>query len=339
MQFSTAACLLLAASCLQAYWLLLAISQDQPKDGNVVALRDACEQAALQGQWQLPFKHSRLPPPLSISPAKFHGGGVATSGQPTPIMLSPNGSFTHLLRPVFGTSPDPRRIDSWPMSPGDSRPLSPDGLGGGIYSSVFMDTGVEGLLYSDPSADDELRETRQHLSSPRHPHGLLLEGPGRPLLPLRVDLHRASGGGLQQQEHGDGGGLSGLSLRSSGTGDGDALALAATGRSAVANGGGASLSGSVTGAGLLSPPNSPRRRQTTFGATLDFVETLCQASSSLTAFQRASLPTLPPLLFHPALLLQFCLLVPAPLLFGACCWSAAGMLRSVLLFVLVLLHA
>ena len=33
--------------------------------------------------------------------------------------------------------------------------------------------------------------------------------------------------------------------------------------------------------GLLSPPSSPRRRETTFGATLDFVEALCAASSGL----------------------------------------------------------
>ena len=34
----------------------------------------------------------------------------------------------------------------------------------------------------------------------------------------------------------------------------------------------------------LSPPSSPRLRQTTFGATLDFIEALCDASSGLTAF-------------------------------------------------------
>ena len=33
-----------------------------------------------------------------------------------------------------------------------------------------------------------------------------------------------------------------------------------------------------------SPPSSPRLRQTTFGATLDFIEALCDASSRLTSF-------------------------------------------------------
>ena len=34
----------------------------------------------------------------------------------------------------------------------------------------------------------------------------------------------------------------------------------------------------------LSPPSSPRLRQTTFGATLDFIEALCDASAGLTSF-------------------------------------------------------
>ena len=39
-------------------------------------------------------------------------------------------------------------------SPGDllSRPTSPDGLGGGLYSSYTMGTGLEGLICASPSA-------------------------------------------------------------------------------------------------------------------------------------------------------------------------------------------
>jgi hypothetical protein len=242
----------------------------------VAALRNSCEQAALQGQWQLPFKHWRLPPPLSASPAKRRGGGV--SGGATPTLVSPSASFTHLQRPGWAASPEARRLgaaDSLPMSPGDSRPMSPDGLGGGLYSSVFMDTGVEGLLYSDPSMDDELRETRQHVSSPRAPHGALLEGPGRPLLPARLP-EPPLGGGLPPE----------LLLRGVPGRENSPRAVVYASEEALAAAGGG-RAGSRGGAGLLSPPNSPRRRQTTFGATLDFVETLCQASSSLTAFQRA----------------------------------------------------
>lgn len=44
------------------------------------------------------------------------------------------------------------------------------------------------------------------------------------------------------------------------------------------------------GDGRESPPSSPRLRQTTFGATLDFIEALCDASSRLTSFPPVNLP-------------------------------------------------
>lgn len=40
---------------------------------------------------------------------------------------------------------------------------------------------------------------------------------------------------------------------------------------------------------VMSPPSSPRLRHSTFGATLDFIEALCDASSGLTAFATVSL--------------------------------------------------
>ena len=52
--------------------------------------------------------------------------------------------------------------------------MSPDGLGGGLYSSVFMDTGVEGLIQAPPD-HRSLRETRQHVVSPQ-PSSLDLAG-------------------------------------------------------------------------------------------------------------------------------------------------------------------
>ena len=39
---------------------------------------------------------------------------------------------------------------------------------------------------------------------------------------------------------------------------------------------------------VMSPPSSPRLRHSTFGATLDFIEALCDASSGLTAFATVS---------------------------------------------------
>jgi hypothetical protein len=35
----------------QTYWLLLAISQDQPRNKHIAAVRDRCEMAALEGYW------------------------------------------------------------------------------------------------------------------------------------------------------------------------------------------------------------------------------------------------------------------------------------------------
>lgn len=318
----------------------------------MAALRDACEQAALQGHWQLPFKQSRLPAPLG-SPTKLPGGGPALSP-----LVSPSGSFTAAQRPQgWGISPDPlaRRAasGSLPLSPTSSRPMSPDGLGGGLYSSVFVDTGVEGLLSGSPPPDLRLlrcgsavgwaggalqikgvlqQETpvlktaalssaplhmhaptpwpcRQHVAgSPNASQGALLEGPGHPLLPTRlsgrsplsIDTRRASS---LQEELGPGEGVSSLLLRSSTAGEGGGPGTVQQADEGSTAPGSVASAAAVAGmqrpplppqqqaqaqAGqMFSPPNSPRRRQTTFGATLDFVETLCQASASLTAFQRA----------------------------------------------------
>ncbi len=121
------------------------------------------------------------------------------------------------------------------------------------------------------------RACRQQVAgSPRASQGMLLEGPGRPLLPLRVDVQRVS---TLQEELGAGEGVSALLLRSATAGENGGPGVV---QRAEPTAGSFSPAASL----LLSPPNSPRRRQTTFGATLDFVETLCQASSSLTAFQR-----------------------------------------------------
>ena len=54
----------LTVLCLQVCWLLLAIKQDQPKNTVVAALRDRCEQAALEGSWVSAF--------LSSSPNLSH---------------------------------------------------------------------------------------------------------------------------------------------------------------------------------------------------------------------------------------------------------------------------
>ncbi|RMZ54893.1 hypothetical protein APUTEX25_000410, partial [Auxenochlorella protothecoides] len=240
---------------IKTYWLLLAISQDNPHDLHVIALRDRCEQAALEGTWDLPFKDSRLPP-LRISPS-FVDMGLASPPRSPRGTLSVLSSTPSHVPSLLGAgerwgSPDrdaPGDTLSRAASPdcASPRPMSPDGFGSGVYSSVFMDTGVEGLLgYSAPQGAEAQVGARRG----RDDHATPAPGPRR-----RASTSTDSGGR-----------------------EGAQAWLERTPASPGASG------TSPDPASALSPPNSPRRRQTTFGATLDFIDALCTASSGLTAF-------------------------------------------------------
>jgi len=164
----------------------------------------------------------------------------------TPIPMRFNPGSQEILR---GTSPDPvPRLTMWhsgALSPDvPSRAMSPDGLGEGIFSSVFIDTGVEGLIYESGSTD--IRDRRHIAPSPRQPE-VLGATDSEEATPQMV----AIGNGAYEER----------------------------GRTRTVN----DVSDATS---PPSPPTSPRRRETTFGATLDFVEALCTASSNLTAFQR-----------------------------------------------------
>ena len=447
----------------KTYWLLLAISQDNPKNTHVAALRDHCEHAGLEGHWEMPFKETRLPSPLVVAgtnggifgrgnnnynydnnydddnsgggilnkytqshgkqgtstpergpgqgPSPFlttpkagglpppptttttqnlnaasaslgrqsrdgdGGGGMAPmasspigmngSGLPeirtTMVTATPtkamamaalttslgninrhNSNYNHTNSSSRGASPDIysdniNRISRWrsgTLSPDiPSRPLSPDGLGDGIHSSVFMDTGVEGLLYdAEPSPMQRQQDTPS------------VSGGGRGGGGEYSNTTTTGGGGGGRQRGGEEsyssyttGSLSnsmnldstpGSSTATSGLGRGAAafgavssssLQLApvnghaqnktTTTTTAVGNAGNGTEKNNSKGTTTMrgsnsadastattststtfsssdpSPPNSPRRRETTFGATLDFVEALCTASSNLTVFQ------------------------------------------------------
>lgn len=257
----------------KTYWLLLAISQDNPKNTHVAALRDKCEQAALEGHWDLPFKDARLPSPIknsrsTIAWLKMHNhqpltppangnSATAAEGSSSPIAVATPNTASRLaelrgMEVARGSSPDivPRmsRWRSGTLSPDvPSRPLSPDGLGKGLHSSVFMDTGVEGLLYESTPLD--IRERRQRLLSPNEPG-------------TEYYTPESGGSGYSGSQPG-----SGARWRRQ---HGDSQSPFGT---------------STDGDEPMSSPNSPRRRETTFGATLDFVDALCTASSNLTVFQ------------------------------------------------------
>jgi phosphatidylinositol 4-kinase len=229
----------------------------------------------LEGHWDLPFKDIKLPSPIEpdsggilskfrratssqpTTPQLLLGGDAAThnstafaNGITAPLPVNNSGNApSHLpaLDVPYGTSPDPvPRLGQWrsgALSPDvPSRPLSPDGLGNGIFSSVFMDTGVEGLIYESSPLD--IHQQQDSMSSSREGSSLVL--------PDSFDLTGSTGRRLRQP--------------------GSATSTGRTG------------GGRNDGDEAQSPPNSPRRRETTFGATLDFVDALCTASSNLTVF-------------------------------------------------------
>ena len=297
----------------KTYWLLLAISQDNPRNTHVAGLRDRCEQAGLEGHWDLPFKDARLPAPVfsngvlsryhkrpatnntsqpttplldrSSAFAMSNGGGGRNVTSPMAVSSSPfsgggggDGVLPQDMFNIQGVSPDVLPLLSqWrsgALSPDvPSRPLSPDGLGNGLFSSVFMDTGVEGLIYESNHRDmggGDAQSDDQSASVPNSTAG---------------DLTPQKSGELAP------GMFSGVAEREvSGTGSQPGSARRWQRSLDPSNAGRALRGGScdLDDADDVPPPlpHSPgRRRETTFGATLDFVEALCTASSNLTVFQ------------------------------------------------------
>ena len=213
------------------YWILLAIAQDRPGDEGLAKLRDRCELAGLAGHWQLPFKDAALPAPLPRRMNRFMR--YSQNGQPS----------VHGSAELMGSSPDPLMETRHSLEAG-GRDVSPDGLGTGLFSSVFVDTGVEGLLYDEPGPlIDEGQDRQQRVSASVSG---LSQGSDRSRMYESIDSLNSDG--------------SNVTFVKPSVGNPSALI------------------------DVPSPPSSPKRRETTFGATLDFVEALCCASSFLTSF-------------------------------------------------------
>ncbi len=218
----------------KTYWILLAISQDRQNDESITMLKDKCELAGLSGHWELPFKDATLPSPIPKRRNRFLRHSI--NGQAVSNSLDRNDYGG--LMDLAGTSPDAfmeRRYSAHSMKeyPGESRSPSPDGLGNGVFSSVFVDTGVEGLIYES-----------------RHQAGATASQ-------NTVEEESVSGASNLHE--------SVESLRS--TQSNVTLLVGSKDDSSA----------------LIEAPSSPKRRETTFGATLDFVEALCSASSVLTS--------------------------------------------------------
>jgi phosphatidylinositol 4-kinase len=236
----------------KVYWILLAISQDKPNDELIAKLRDQCELAGLEGHWQLPFKDVQLPAPIARRQNRFfrnsqgHGVNIARSSLDASFSgIDKFSSSVEAANPL-GTSPDilsPRLINSG-HSEQNSRSPSPDGLGTGLFSSVFVDTGVEGLIY----------ETGPYVEE----HALI--SPGSSLTEPSSTLSSTQDiKNIRTSE----------SINSTAFSNVTFIAPSKSNSTILEE---------------ISPPSSPKRRETTFGATLDFVEALCSASSSLVSF-------------------------------------------------------
>ncbi|KAK2076370.1 hypothetical protein QBZ16_000895 [Prototheca wickerhamii] len=275
----------------KTYWLLLAISQDNPTDTHVIALRDRCEQAALEGTWDLPFKDSRLPP------LRLPGAGWALStpvgrapvsrvGSPAPggTGLAPlPGAEGECLLPGAVASFSDDDAGGSPLGGAryaTPRPMSPDGIGSGIYSSVFMDAGMEGLLGYEANGDSSARDRAPEPQGAAGERAAGAEDAAARRAERRLSLRLQASEIAQSVRSADA-----TTPGAEGPSPGDGLVadgvLASDGAPASPS---PFLGDDAAPAPALSPPNSPHRRQTTFGATLDFIDALCTASSGLTAF-------------------------------------------------------
>ncbi|KAL3135684.1 hypothetical protein ABBQ38_006156 [Trebouxia sp. C0009 RCD-2024] len=171
-----------------------------------------------------PFRDNKLlplSPPRSRNPlSPSLGSSIMSRLSREHTVVSPNGrlSARNLSAAWADGVGSPQGVLSFQGSRATSpdpiaRPTSPDGLGGGMYTSYGMSQGLEGLICASPSA-----------------------------------VRRQSLAGGERQGYVDG------RLQVSPEPE------------------------------VMSPPSSPRLRHSTFGATLDFIEALCDASSGLTAF-------------------------------------------------------
>lgn len=248
----------------------------------------------------------------------------------TPLLIH-NNAANCAMRDGRAASPSQWQYDG--LSP--VRSMSPDGLGDGLFSSVFVDTGVEGLIYESTTASamtsHDATQTMERASMST------VEASGKDEAESKeVDgcgSNKATAPLPQQPPYGSSSGTSNHKIdRGSPSGDAsddgpthgnprnaqrayhqhqESIPVSDTHVSVIKGplqsqpgGDGHNeamyLTPTQKNAALTSAwqhpletgeeePSSPQRRQTTFGATLDFVEALCMASSNLSALERTYL--------------------------------------------------
>ncbi|GMH36264.1 hypothetical protein BSKO_04132 [Bryopsis sp. KO-2023] len=233
----------------KVFWLFRAICQDQPKNRHAHDMRDKCERAALNGYWELPFKNCALDPlsPRDEPPST----PIRTTGSPHSQTVSVDGSE--------GTPQSRNPASGDAMRSGDFMRYSMGGRSASLCSSHDVGQGLEGLI-------------------------------GAPVTPKAIDLHLDLGSGLDTAASVD------MSVETDssahfercrvlhaelGDGEGVTALLEKSTRNAAQGGSGCVAASEDE---PPPPPSSPRLRQTTFGATLDLIDALCNASSGLVHF-------------------------------------------------------
>lgn len=152
-------------SALQTYWLLLAVSQDQPKNKYVAELRDCCERAALEGSWVCSLVSMHTP----VMPATF--GCLFTSCSAV-INVSSKLGVLHVCACRAATG---------------CRPTIPSSVECYIYCLFVAGSAIQADQAAAPKPSPQQRLAAQlpHQPWPAHP------------LPVREAAVRASGTNVQ----------------------------------------------------------------------------------------------------------------------------------------------
>uniref|UniRef100_A0A061QT63 1-phosphatidylinositol 4-kinase n=1 Tax=Tetraselmis sp. GSL018 TaxID=582737 RepID=A0A061QT63_9CHLO len=236
----------------KTYWLFLSLAQDAPEDARMQWLRDRAEQSALEGTWLPPFQDPRT---LS-SPTRQRFGVLSL-----PWMASDGGGAEQRSRGRTGLAREAQasqQPSGWqPTARADTKSSL---RRFDIKSKVNR---LWGLSASQPAAGAG-EDLQASSSSPSREDALSVsEANSNHYQRLRLELSRSSGPNQEAAKSDTAGG----SLRG-------AADLAATSRGTLATGAEDDAESEV------SSPRT-RLRQTTFGATLDFVDALCEASNAL----------------------------------------------------------
>lgn len=291
----------------KVYWLLFAVVQDNPKSKHVAELKDRCEEAALKGDWEVPFLQTSLDPisPRFLSPpvspaaaltASYHNQHRFRRSLETNLRDSASGRLSQLpeaLRHLADLAPLPNPPP--PIPEGSAVAGSPPPPATPLFARLS-----ETLLAKAAAASNAAAAAAAAASAAATAEKASDASDAEPL-PVLVEGSAWSSSFKERyrrlkQELGEGEGVTALLAKSKSIGGGAVVSAVADDDSSSASGakgsGGGENEGNAAAAAAAAvaaaaPYGSAaldaitRIRHDTYGATLDFVDTLCEASSSL----------------------------------------------------------